>query len=133
MKNVLLLILCFCTLNAAAQFEIHNNDPVILNNQSDSLNYFLGLSFGFDLMTAPFDVNPDLISSGLKEAYAESPRYDQATSQQIMRQLQMAVTQKQSAQANQKAQENLEKGNAFLLVLKIKKERHRYETSCLNT
>lgn len=115
MKKAFLLFLCFSALNVAAQFEIDNNDPVILNNQSDSLNYFLGLSLGYDLKTAPFDVDPKLISNGLHEAYKESPVYDQQTSQQIMRQLQMAVTQKESAKVNQAAQENLDKGTAFLL------------------
>jgi len=114
MKKALLLILCFTAINAAAQFEKDNN-PVVLNDQADSLNYFLGLNLGYDLKTVPFKIKPEIISAGLKEAYVQSPLYDQQTSQEIIRQLQMDLAQDESAQLNQAAQENLEKGSFFLL------------------
>lgn len=114
MKKVFLLFLCFSALNVAAQFEKDNN-PVVFNNQADSLNYFLGMNLGYDLKTAPFEINPDIIAAGLKEAYMESPLYDQQTCQQIIKQLQMDLAQEEAAKISQAGQENLEKGSAFLL------------------
>jgi FKBP-type peptidyl-prolyl cis-trans isomerase len=83
-------------------------------DQADSLNYFLGLNFGYDVKSAPFDVNPQLISAGLMEAYADSSRYNRQISQTIMRQLQMALAQKESEKVNKVSMENLKKGAAFL-------------------
>jgi len=87
---------------------------ISMKNQADSLNYFLGLSLGYDLAGAPWEADADLIGSGMNQVLNDSSAYDQMTCQTIFRQLNMALQAQESKQAEQEAIDNLEKGAAFL-------------------
>ena len=115
MRNIFVLAICLSAFTAAAQSETDQSNPILLSNQIDSLNFYLGLSLGFDIKEAPFEVNPQLITRGFNEAFADSSSYDRMSSQVIIKQLQMALEQQISENTNQAAAENLEKGKAFLL------------------
>ena len=60
MKNVLIAILFMAVISINAQDSTSAQAPE-MNNQLDSLSYFLGLSLGFDFQNLPFEANPDLI------------------------------------------------------------------------
>jgi FKBP-type peptidyl-prolyl cis-trans isomerase len=93
---------------------LKSEKQISLNNEADSLNYFLGLNLGYDLDAAPWDANVGLIASGMKQVIDDTSAYDQMTAQAVFRQLQMSLSKKESAKAEAEAAENLEKGAAFL-------------------
>lgn len=106
-------MLILATITASAQTEPAPNGPV-LENESDSLSYFLGLSLGYELHSAPFEANQELILNGFTEAFLGNALIDPQTAQMVFRNLQMAVQQRESEKANQAAMETLEEGNRFL-------------------
>ena len=112
MRNAVVVILFVSVINTLAQTE--SNPSTRLNTRSDSLNYFLGLSIGFGMETAPFKANAALISEGLKLAIEGRSQYNQETVKVIFQALQMAVRQEQAKMAEEAGSRNLEKGNAFL-------------------
>jgi FKBP-type peptidyl-prolyl cis-trans isomerase FkpA len=114
MKKTFAFVLLCATVAAAAQDENAGNNPVVMNNQADSLSYFLGLSLGYDLQTLPFDVNADLIIEGLGSTFDGTAPYDQQTTQVYFGQLQADLQQKEEENEAIVAEENLVKGAQFL-------------------
>jgi FKBP-type peptidyl-prolyl cis-trans isomerase len=94
MKKIFLLLLCIAAINLSAQQQVE------LKNQSDSLNYFFGLTLGYSLETAPFETNSELISTGLIEAVDKT--------------LHNAMQMQETGASNDRGAENLAKGEAFL-------------------
>ena len=93
---------------------IRTEGQVSMKNQSDSLNYFLGLNMGYNLKEAPWEVDAGLISSGFAQVLDDSSAYDQVTADAIFRELNMAISQKAAKEAEAAAMDNLEKGITFL-------------------
>jgi FKBP-type peptidyl-prolyl cis-trans isomerase FkpA len=88
---------------------------VTMNNQSDSLNYFLGLNWGYQLsIDAPWDVDADLLASGLMQVLKDSSSYDPTTAQTIFRDLSMALQEEAAKKVEEESLETLEQGLAFL-------------------
>lgn len=98
----------------ASRSGIKTEGQVSLKNQSDSLNYFLGLNMGYSLTEAPWDVDASMISSGFSQVLNDSSAYDQIMAESIFRELNMAISQQEARKAETEAMENLEKGIAFL-------------------
>lgn len=112
MKNAVVVLLFVSVINAFAQNE--SNPSTTLNTRSDSLNYFLGLSIGFGMETAPFKADAALISKGLTLVIEGNSQYNQETVKAIFQDLQMAVRQEQTEMKEEVGARNLEKGDAFL-------------------
>ncbi|MCP4310612.1 MAG: FKBP-type peptidyl-prolyl cis-trans isomerase [Bacteroidetes bacterium] len=113
MKNVLISLLLLTSISMTAQTETKGPDPV-LNNQIDSLSFFLGLSLGYDFQTLPFDANTDLIIAGLAGSLYGTTTYDEETTNTLFRQLQMAIQQKEQVQADATANIKQEETENFL-------------------
>ncbi len=107
-------MLLISTAFAAAQTDTTLSDPVKLENEADSISYFLGLMFGYDISGFPFQANTDLIISGIKGAFNGTTRYDRETAGDQFRELQLAFQQREADKGKLAAMENLEKGNRFL-------------------
>jgi FKBP-type peptidyl-prolyl cis-trans isomerase FkpA len=93
---------------------VKSENQVSLKNQTDSLNYFLGLNMGYSLGQAPWEVDAGLVSSGITQVLEDSSMYNQMTADAIFRQLNIALSDKEAVKAEAEAVENLEKGAAFL-------------------
>ena len=93
---------------------IKSENQVSLNNQSDSLNFFLGLNMAYSLEQAPWDVEGDLLITGMNQVLNDTSMFDQMTANAVFRQLQMALQEVETKQAENEALENIEKGAAFL-------------------
>ena len=93
---------------------IRSEGQVNMKNQADSLNYFLGLSFGYDLAGAPWEADAELIASGMHQVLNDSSSFDQMTAQSTFRQLNIALQDQEAKAAEIDALDNLEKGAAFL-------------------
>lgn len=93
---------------------IKSESQISMKNQSDSLNYFLGLSLGYDLSAAPWDGDAGLIASGMNQVLTDSSVFDQMTCQAIFRQLNMSLQDQEAKKSEVASLENVEKGAAFL-------------------
>ena len=114
MKKVTIILLCIVSINMLAQNEEASSSQPNLNNRTDSLNYFFGLTLGYNLESAPFETNTPLISEGLTNALDGKSKYDQETSKKIFQELHRALSLEESGTADAGAAENREKGNTFL-------------------
>ncbi len=94
--------------------SLKSENQISLENQNDSLNYFLGLNMGYSLGQAPWDVDASLVSSGITQVLDDSSMYNQMTADAIFRQLNVALSEVESKKAENEALDNLEKGAAFL-------------------
>ena len=93
---------------------IKSEGQVTMKSQSDSLNYFLGLSLGYDLGGAPWDADAGMIASGMNQVLNDSSVFDQMTAQAIFRQLNISLQDQEAQGAEIEALENLQKGATFL-------------------
>lgn len=93
---------------------VKSENQISLDNQNDSLNYFLGLNMGYSLEQAPWDVDAGLVSSGITQVISDSSMFNQMTAEAIFRQLNMALSEVEAQKAEAEAMDNLEAGAAFL-------------------
>ena len=94
--------------------SVKPESQITMKNQTDSLNYFLGLNYGYGLGTAPWDVDGDLLASGLLQVLNDSSSYDPASAQTIFEDLTMALSNVEAKKAEEASFETLEAGLAFL-------------------
>ncbi len=87
---------------------------ITMKNQTDSLNYFLGLNWGYSVGEAPWEIDADLLSSGLLQVLKDTSSYDFESSQTIFRDLSMALSNVEAKQAEEDSFQTLEEGVAFL-------------------
>ena len=66
---------------------------ITMKNQTDSLNYFLGLNWGYSLEEAPWEPDADLLASGLLQVLTDTSSFDPMTAQNIFRDLSMALSE----------------------------------------
>ena len=87
---------------------------ITMKNQTDSLNYFLGLNWAYTLSEAPWEPDADLLASGLLQVLKDSSSYDQVSAQTIFRDLSMALQDVEADRAAQESIVTLEEGRTFL-------------------
>ncbi len=93
---------------------VKSEKQISMKNHSDSLNYFLGLNMGYSLGQAPWDVDADLINSGINQVLKDSSVFDIMTAQAVFEQLNMTLSRQATQDAELRAVDNLEKGITFL-------------------
>lgn len=113
MKKVLTITLLFASLGLAAQNETEGNDPV-LNNELDSVSYFLGLTLGYDFQSLPFEANPDLVIAGLSGAMKGTTGISQEATEATFRELQMRLQSREQEKISAEANSKQEEGANFL-------------------
>ncbi len=93
---------------------IKSEGQITMNNQDDSLNYFLGLNMGYSLVEAPWEVDAELINAGIAQVVDDSSAFDIMTAQSVFRDLNVAISDIQAAKAEVASMENIEKGITYL-------------------
>lgn len=93
---------------------IKSESQVSLKTQDDSLNYFLGLNWGYSLVEAPWDLDANLISSGVAQVVDDSSAYTPMDAQEIFRQLSVVLSDRQAMQTAEENMANMEAGITFL-------------------
>jgi FKBP-type peptidyl-prolyl cis-trans isomerase len=93
---------------------VKSEGQVTMNDNTDSLNYFLGLNMAYSLTDVPWELDGDLIISGMHQVLNDTSSFDPMTAQNIFGELTMAVSQQQEAEQQMAAQDNLSEGNDFL-------------------
>ena len=114
MKNIFAFILLLSTVAATAQTETAVSDPV-LETDTDSMNYFLGLMLGYDIKDLPFQTDMGLILKGISGAVEGTTSHDQQSTKNYFTELQKTLQQREREKKIMAVRENLEIGNQFLL------------------
>jgi FKBP-type peptidyl-prolyl cis-trans isomerase FkpA len=112
MRNTFAILMIMATVATTAQSE---SAGTVLENENDSLSYFLGLSLGYELQNPPFDANRDLILQGFTEAFKGNAPFDEQTCRTVFQGLQMSLQQKETEKANMEVMESQEKGQQYLV------------------
>ena len=94
--------------------SVKPESQITMKNQADSLNYFLGLNYGYGLDQAPWDVDGDLLASGLLQVLKDSSSYDPLSAKTIFQDLTMALSNVEQQKVEEESFETLEAGLAFL-------------------
>ncbi len=113
MKKALTILLLLASVALAAQNDTIGKDP-ILNNELDSVSYFLGLTLGYDFQSLPFQTDPELIIAGLAGAMKGTTGYSQQVTETVFRQLQMTLQQREQEKADAEASLKQQEGLKFL-------------------
>lgn len=93
---------------------IKSENQITMKNQTDSLNYFLGLNWGYSVGEAPWEPDADLLASGLVQVLKDTSSFDQMSAYSIFEDLSMALSTMEADRAAQESIDNLEAGEAFL-------------------
>jgi len=93
---------------------IKSEGQIAMKTQDDSLNYFLGLNWGYSLAEAPWDLDASMINSGVSQVINDSSSYDPMTAQSIFRDLSMVLSDRQAMKTAEDNMVNMEAGIAFL-------------------
>ena len=94
--------------------SVKPESQITMKNQADSLNYFLGLNWGYSLEEAPWEPDADLLASGLVQVLTDTSSFDPMTAQNIFRDLSMALSEVEQKRAEEGSFQTLEDGLAFL-------------------
>ena len=93
---------------------VKSESQVNLSTKDDSLNYFMGLYYGYGLEQAPWELDGDLIATGLVQVVKDTSAYDPMTVQAILGELTSSLSAQEDARAQEEATQNMEAGIAFL-------------------
>jgi len=117
LTTVIIAIVAFAGgyfLNGAIGGErIRSEAQVNLQNDWDSLSYFIGLSIGYQTADLFDGLQPALVGSGLNTILNDSSAYDQQMTQMIAMQLQQGIMDKKSNEGVKFLEENGKRQGVF--------------------
>ena len=93
---------------------VKSESQITMKNQSDSLNYFLGLNWGYSVGEAPWEIDADLLASGLLQVLKDTSSFDPMSAQAIFRDLSIALSNVEAQNAEAESMKAMEEGIAFL-------------------
>ena len=91
----------------------NDTDPV-LENETDSVSYFLGLTLGYDFQNLPFEADADLVLKGIEGAIKNTSGYERQQTKAIFHQLQQTIQENEKVKAEAAALNQHEEGLRFL-------------------
>jgi FKBP-type peptidyl-prolyl cis-trans isomerase FklB len=95
--------------------------PSAFATQKDKISYALGMNIASSLKRQPLDLNPDVLSEGLKDGLAGGKtKLTEDEARAVLVQLQMDMRAKQEEQAKQAGENNKKEGDEFLAANKSK-------------
>lgn len=93
--------------------RIQTESQVNLNNNWDSLSYFLGLSIGYQTSNTFEKIVPVLVGSGINTVLNDSSVYDQETTQMLQMQLIQSIMDEKAQDGVKFLEENAKKEGIF--------------------
>ena len=103
------LILIFTTCSLALPLFGQEKSPQ-LKDQKDKVSYSIGLNIGFNLNRQNVQINPDVLTAGIKDAIAGKPQLTTDQVKEVMATFEKDMQQKQKAAGEKNASE----GTKFL-------------------
>jgi FKBP-type peptidyl-prolyl cis-trans isomerase FklB len=108
-------VIAFCAVQIGAQ-EIPS-----VKDQKDKVSYSIGMEIGRNLKKQSFDLNPDLLLKGFKDAFAgEKPLMTDQEMIEVLTAFQKEVIAKQQEMAKKLGDKNKQEGETFLAENKKK-------------
>ena len=93
---------------------VKSESQITMKNQTDSLNYYLGLVWGYGVEEAPWEIDGDLIASGMLQVIKDSSSVDYMSAQNTLQNLTMAISNIEAQKAEEESMKAVEEGVAFL-------------------
>lgn len=94
--------------------RIQSESQVKLQNEWDSLSYFIGLSIGYQTAEMFEDLQPALVGSGINTIVNDSSAYDAQMTQMIAMQLQQSIVDNKSKEGVRFLEQNAKKQGVFV-------------------
>lgn len=113
MKRIAIAVLAFGVLACGASAQ---DAPAGLKTQKEKLSYAIGMEMGKGVKAQDMDVDPDLVSRGLKDALSGAkPLMSDDELQAVIGALREEMKQKQMQAEEAAADENRKQGDAYLV------------------
>ena len=93
---------------------IKSESQITLKTKNDSLNYFLGVNWGYSVEEAPWEIDADILASGLVQVLKDTSAYDPMTANAIFGELTSSLSAQQAQKAEDESMKTMEDGIAFL-------------------
>lgn len=93
---------------------IKSESQITLKTKNDSLNYFLGIMYGYSTEQAPWELNADLLASGMVQVIKDSSSFDPMAAEAILNNLTSGIQAEEAAKAQAESMKAMEEGIAFL-------------------
>jgi FKBP-type peptidyl-prolyl cis-trans isomerase FklB len=110
MKLLMVLLGVFLMVNS-----VFAEEDVVLKTEKDKQSYAIGMDIGKNLKKQQVDLNPDMVSRGIKDSLSEGKTL--MTEQEyfdVLTTFKKEMTQKQIAQKKELSEKNKKEGEAFL-------------------
>ncbi len=93
---------------------VKSESQITMKNKADSLNYFLGLNWGYSVGEAPWEIDADLLAAGLLQVLKDSSSFDPMSAQTVFRDLSVSFSDAEAKKAEEESMKTMEDGIAFL-------------------
>lgn len=93
---------------------VKSESQITMKNKADSLNYFLGLNWGYSVGEAPWEIDADLLAAGLLQVLKDSSSFDPMSAQTVFRDLSVSFSDVEAKKAEEESMKTMEDGIAFL-------------------
>ena len=93
---------------------VKSESQITMKTKADSLNYFLGLNWGYSVGEAPWEIDGDLLASGLLQVLKDSSAFDPMSAQTVFRDLSVSFSDAEAKKAEEESMKTMEEGIAFL-------------------
>ena len=93
---------------------IKSESQITLKTKNDSLNYFLGVNWGYSVEQAPWEIDADILASGLVQVLKDTSAYDPVTANAIFGELTSSLQAQEAQKAEDESMKTMEDGITFL-------------------
>ncbi len=93
---------------------IKSESQISLKTKNDSMNYLLGVMYGYSTEQAPWDINADLLASGMVQVLKDSSAFDPMTAEALLNELTSNIQAEEAMMAEEESMKTMEDGIAFL-------------------
>jgi FKBP-type peptidyl-prolyl cis-trans isomerase len=96
------------------------DSPAPFASQKDKVSYAIGMNIASSLQRQPLDLNPDVLTQGLKDGMAGKTKITEEEARAAIIQFQTDMRAKQEAKMKEETETNKKEGDAFLAANKSK-------------
>lgn len=96
------------------------DSPAPFASQKDKVSYAIGMNIASSLQRQPVDLNPDVLTEGLKDGMAGKTKITEEEARAAIIQFQADMRAKQEAKMKEETETNKKEGDAFLAANKSK-------------
>lgn len=104
-------------------FQVNAEENLVLKNEKDKVSYIIGMDIGKNFKKQPIDIDPDILTRGIKDAISGGkPLLTEQEIQETMATFQKKMMAKQEELAKKLGEKNKREGEVFLAENKKKED-----------